>query len=80
VQKCADIQIYSGVGSKNGTLTVYRTKDGLELKRGCFQGDLIKFRAAVNEKHGADSKIGKSYLGICNLIAHWFDMPELIED
>jgi hypothetical protein len=74
VQKPADIQTYSGVGSSYGTLTVYRTKDGIELTRGCFQGDLDKFRAAVHETHGASSKIGRSYLGIANLIEFWFDI------
>jgi hypothetical protein len=74
VQSPADIQTYSGVGSSYGTLTVYRTKDGIELTRGCFQGNLDQFRAAVHEKHGASSKIGKSYLGIANLIEFWFDI------
>lgn len=70
----ADIQTYSGVGSEYGTLTVYRTKDGIELTRGCFQGSLEQFRAAVIAKHGDSSKVGRSYLGIANLIEFWFDV------
>ena len=74
-----DIQWYSKVGSENGTLTVYKTKDGIELTRGCFQGSLKEFRIAVRSKYGEESKIGKNYLGICNLIAHWFDLNDQIE-
>ena len=79
VKKSLDIQCYQGVGSENGTLTACRAKDGsVIISRGCFEGDLEKFRDAVHQKHGS-SKIGKHYLGICNLIALWFDLPELIE-
>ena len=73
-----DIQVFQGVGSENGTLTAYITKEKtIEITRGCFIGSLQEFRDAVNNKHGADSKIGWSYLGIANLIEHWFsDAPE----
>ena len=61
VSKSSDVQWFSHVGSENGTLTVFRTKDGdLFVTRGCFSGTLAEFEAAVNEKHG-DSKIGRHY-------------------
>ena len=69
-----DIQMFSGVGSENGTLTAYSTKESIEITRGCFRGSLDEFRLAVHAKHGMDSKIGWSYLGIANLIEHWFDI------
>ena len=76
VQKPADIQTYSGVGSSSGTLTAYRTTDGIELTRGCFHGDLPKFRAAVEKIHGKESKYGKTYLALADAIELWFaDAP-----
>jgi hypothetical protein len=73
VELRSHIQWYSCVGSDNGTLTAYQTKDGIELTRGCFRGDLKTFRVAVRNKHGETSKIGAQYLGLANIIAHWFD-------
>ena len=75
VQKHDDIQTYSGFGSENGTLTVYRTRDGIELTRGCFRGSLDQFRTAVKEKHG-QSKYGKTYLSIADVIECWFSSEE----
>jgi len=71
--------VFQCVGSENGALTSYRTKEKtIEVTRGCFKGSLKEFRDAVNKKHGIDSKIGWSYLGIANLIEHWFsDAPEI---
>lgn len=61
VSKSSDVQWFSHVGSENGTLTVFRTKDGdLFVTRGCFSGTLAEFELAVNERHG-DSKIGRHY-------------------
>ena len=42
----------SKVGSENGTLTVYNTKDNtLEVTRGCFKGTVDEFLAASEAKH-----------------------------
>jgi len=43
---------FSHVGSENGTLTVYNTKDNsLEVTRGCFRGTVYEFLAASEKKH-----------------------------
>ena len=43
---------FSHVGSDNGTLTVYNTKDNtLEVTRGCFSGTVDEFIAASEKKH-----------------------------
>ena len=42
----------SKVGSENGTLTVYNTKDNtLEVTRGCFRGTVDEFLTASESKH-----------------------------
>jgi hypothetical protein len=44
---------FSHVGSENGTLTVYNTKDNsLEVTRGCFRGTVDEFLSASEKKHG----------------------------
>ncbi|WP_199798636.1 hypothetical protein, partial [Acetobacter pasteurianus] len=49
------------VGSENGTLTYFRTKDGgIYTNRGCFDGTLDEFESAVKERHG-DNQSGKEY-------------------
>jgi len=49
------------VGSEQGTLTVCRAKAGLIVARGCFSGTDTEFLSAVDQHHGADSKIGREY-------------------
>ena len=52
---------FSHVGSENGTLTYFRTKDGgIYTDRGCFDGTLDEFENAVKKRHG-DTQIGKEY-------------------
>ena len=51
----------SNVGSEFGTLTVFRCESGIGVRRGCFFGTPEDFLAAVEQKHGADSKIGREY-------------------
>jgi len=57
---CGDAWVYgsglifwaSKVGSENGTLTVYNTKDNaLEVTRGCFRGSVDEFLEASEKKH-----------------------------
>ena len=74
LHKASDIQFYSGVGSSNGTLTVCRTEDGIQLTRGYLQESLEEFRATVISEYGKTSKFGEYYLRIANLIEFWFDI------
>ena len=47
----AEVIWLSHVGSEFGTLTLFRTKDGECVSRGCFTGTLDEFEAAVKRKH-----------------------------
>ena len=51
---------FSHVGSEMGTLTWFRSKEGILVNRGCFSGTLDEFDAAVSKTHG-DSQNGKEY-------------------
>ena len=51
---------FSHVGSEMGTLTWFRDKEGIQVKRGCFSGTLDEFEAAVTKTHG-DNQNGKEY-------------------
>lgn len=57
-----DCGVFCKVGSEDGNLSWYKTgnKGEVYIKRGCFQGSLEEFEAAVKGHHG-DSKIGKEY-------------------
>lgn len=55
-----DMCIFGNVGSVGGTLTTYRTTNGIYVTRGCFQGSLAEFEKAVNDTHGT-SRYGKQY-------------------
>ncbi|GBQ64857.1 hypothetical protein AA103196_0990 [Ameyamaea chiangmaiensis NBRC 103196] len=48
------------VGSEAGTLTWFRTKEGVSVNRGCFNGTLDEFEARVASHHG-DSQAGREY-------------------
>ena len=46
------LPIAGKVGTANGTLTAYNTKDNtLEVARGCFKGTVDEFLTASEEKH-----------------------------
>jgi hypothetical protein len=47
-----DLYVIGPIGSEGGTLTVYKTKSGIGVTRGCFSGTLDEFEAAVKETHG----------------------------
>ena len=48
----------SKVGYKNGTLTVYNTKDNtLQVTRGCFVGSVDEFLEASERKHDDDTHL-----------------------
>ena len=51
---------FSNVGSENGTLTIYNTKDNtIEVTRGCFRGTVEQFLVASTQKH--DERIKHEY-------------------
>ena len=63
---CGDAQVYgdglivwfSHVGTENGTLTVYNTKDNsLEVIRGCFRGSIDEFLTASENKHDDQTQL-----------------------
>ena len=56
----ASLAWFSRVGSEFGTLTAFRTEAGISVNRGCFNGTIDEFEAAVAERHG-DSQIGAEY-------------------
>ena len=48
---------FSNVGSENGTLTIYNTKDNtIEVTRGCFRGTVEQFLTASAQQHDARIK------------------------
>ena len=48
----------SNVGSENGTLTVYNTKDNtLQVTRGCFVGSVDEFLEASERNHDDDTHL-----------------------
>ena len=63
----AQILTISNIGSDGGTLTIYTTKEAVELTRGCFRGSLSEFESAVNKTHG-DNEHGKVYQAAIVLI------------
>ena len=62
----------SKVGSQLGTLTAYRSKQGITVTRGCFIGTLDEFRAKVRQEYGEDG-FGKGYLVLANYIEWHFN-------
>ena len=76
---CGDAQVYgnaaictfSGFGSKFRTTTAFIDKEiGIRVVCGCFTGTLEQFRKQVIQTHGEDSKNGKLYLGMANMIEY----------
>lgn len=64
-----DVVIVSLVGSQNGNLTAYRTKDGgIEVTRGCFVGGLDKFGAKVMWAHCDNFQVQQEYLALIEFI------------
>lgn len=71
--------IISPIGSEGGCLTAFVEKDGtIRLSRGCFNGTIDEFSAAVEETHGA-SKNGDEYRLAVELIKSRLDTT-VIED
>ena len=67
----AAICTFSGFGSKFRTTTAFIDKEiGIRVVCGCFTGTLEQFRKQVIQTHGEDSKNGKLYLGMANMIEY----------
>lgn len=60
------------LGSREDYLLAFHTDLGIFVRTGCFFDSLEAFRAAVIKTHGEESKHGKLYLGICNVIEFKF--------
>ena len=60
--RTSDYLVITSVGSERGILTAFKTQQETTIRvtRGCFQGSLEAFEAAVTAKHG-DNKYGKQY-------------------
>jgi len=68
IETIKHIAWFSSVGSANGTLTAYTIKTGeIEVVRGCFQGTLQEFEAAVKDQHD-DSQYGQEYMILIQFI------------
>ena len=69
----AAICFFGGFGSAYRQTTAFiDSKIKIRVVCGCFTGSLSEFRAAVIKTHGEESKHGKTYLGIANLIEYHF--------
>lgn len=60
------------LGSRNDTLLAFNTDKGIFVRAGCFFDSLELFREAVIKSHGEESKHGKLYLGMANVIEFKF--------
>ena len=70
----ADYCCFQSFGSRYDTTTVFREKDGnLRVRCGCFNGTLEEFAAKVQLTHG-DSKHGKVYKAIIEVIKLRFNV------
>jgi hypothetical protein len=64
------------IGSRDDTLTAWHTDKDIFINTGCFFDSIELFRAAVIKTHGEESKHGKLYLGMCNVIEFKFGSDE----
>ena len=74
VSGSADYCCFQSFGSRYGTTTVFREKDGnLRVRCGCFNGTLDEFAAKVQQTHG-DNEHGKVYKAIIEVIKLRFNV------
>ena len=71
----ADYIIIKGLGSKYRNTTIFRTKENIAVKCGCFYGTLAEFVDKVKETHG-NSKFAKEYLALIDLVKIHFELEE----
>lgn len=70
-----DILIIDGIGSRNGTTTIYRSQKGIEVSCGCFQGTMEDFEAQVKKTHG-DNRFAQEYGLAIDLAKKHFEVKE----
>ncbi len=69
-----DIMWVSKIGSRFGTTTICKDKNGgIQVSCGCFLGSLDEFENKVKETHG-DNKYGKEYAALIELVKIHFEM------
>ena len=74
IRSRGDIFWVTGLGSRYGTTTIYRNKDGgLTVTCGCFLGTLEEFEAKVKETHGSNV-FGREYLKLIELAKLHFEV------
>ena len=72
----ADYCCFQSFGSRYGTTTVFREKDGnLRVRCGCFNGTLDEFADKVQQTHG-ENEYGKVYKAIIEVIKLRFNISE----
>ena len=71
----ADYITIKGLGSKYRNTTIFRTKENIAVKCGCFYGTLAEFVDKVKETHG-NSKFAKEYLALIDLVKIHFELEE----
>lgn len=71
----ADYIIIKGLGSKYRNTTIFRTKENIAVKCGCFYGTLAEFVDKVKETHG-NSKFTKEYLALIDLVKIHFELED----
>lgn len=70
-----DIVWFSSVGSQRGTLTAFRTTEGVSVTRGCFSGTLDAFEIAVVNTH-RNNKVAKEYRVLIDYIRLRFNVEK----
>lgn len=74
----ADIIWISHLGSRLGTITIFKNKDGgLSVSCGCFFGTLADFEAKVKETH-SDNKYAQEYLKLVELAKIHFEQKNTL--
>ena len=77
VESQESICSFSGFGSEFRTTTAVVDKElGVRIVCGCFSGTLYQFREKVIKTHGEDSKNGKLYLDMANMIEFRLEVPQ----
>lgn len=71
----ADYITIKGLGSVCRNTTIFRTKENIAVKCGCFYGTLAEFVDKVKETHG-NSKFAKEYLALIDLVKIHFELEE----
>ena len=71
----ADYITIKGLGSKYRNTTIFRTKENIAVKCGCFYGTLAEFVDKVKETHG-NSKFTKEYLALIDLVKIHFELED----